>query len=69
MIEIIQALEGKKIRLIDVDGEEFEGIVEDYIYPEDNEPEEVAAVDMRVKDSENWISFYKNQIQSIEVLE
>ena len=37
-------LEGKRVRLIDREGEEFEGVVGDYIYPEDNEPEGVEGI-------------------------
>ena len=36
--------EGKKVRLIDTEGEEFEGVVGDYIFPEDNEPEGIDGI-------------------------
>lgn len=36
--------EGKRVRLIDREGEEFEGVVGDYIYPEDNELEGVEGI-------------------------
>ena len=28
---------GKKVNIVDTDGQEFEGIVDDYFFPEDNE--------------------------------
>ena len=28
---------GKKVNIVDTDGHEFEGIVDDYFFPEDNE--------------------------------
>ena len=45
-MKIDQSLEGKRVKLIDIDGTTFEGIVGDYIYPEDNEPEGIAAIDI-----------------------
>ena len=41
-----QSLEGKRVKIICTDGEEFEGIVSDYIFPDDNEPEGIAAIDI-----------------------
>lgn len=43
-----QSLEGKRVKIICTDGEEFEGIVSDYIFPDDNEPEGIAAIDIEV---------------------
>lgn len=40
----LHKFEGKRVRLIDSEGEEFEGVVGDYIYPEDNEPEGVEGI-------------------------
>ena len=31
--------QGKKVRIIAVNNKEFIGVAEDYVYPEDNEPE------------------------------
>ena len=39
-----QSLEGKRVKIICTDGEEFEGIVSDYIFPDDNEPEGIRCV-------------------------
>lgn len=70
MIELSQALEGKKIRLIDLDGDEFEGTVSDYIYPEDNEPEGVAGICIEdcPQRPGQWIGFNENEIKFIEII-
>lgn len=68
MIELSQALEGERIRLIDIDGDRFEGKVTDYIYPEDNEPEGIASVVVRDKSSGRSIEFLEHNIKSIEVI-
>ena len=70
-MKLNQSLEGKKIRITDIDGEIFEGIVGDYIYPEDNEPEGIAAID--IYDCPHrpgqWIGFNETDIESIEIIE
>ena len=43
-MKITKDLEGKRVKITDIDNEIFEGIVSDYIYPEDNEPEGVAGI-------------------------
>lgn len=75
MIKIEQSLEGKKVRIVDIDGEIFEGIVGDYIYPEDNEPKEVEAIvlDYPIRDDgfkyENPVEFTAPEIKSIELID
>lgn len=66
-----QKLEEKKVRIVDIDGETFLGIVSDYIYPEDNEPEGVSAIDIEScpQRSGKSVSFNENEIKSIEVIE
>lgn len=69
-MKLSQALEGKKVRLTDIDNEVFEGVVSDYIYPEDNEPEGIAAIDIEncpQRDGQG-VSFYENEIKSIEII-
>lgn len=68
MMEISPKLEGKKVRLTDSDNELFEGTVTDYIYPEDNEPEERASIIIREKKSKRSIEFLDTNIKSIEVI-
>lgn len=69
-MKIDQSLEGKNVRITGIDGEIFEGVVGDYIYPEDNEPEGVAAIDIyncRQRPGE-WIGFNETDIESIEII-
>lgn len=65
-----QALEGKKVRIICMDGDVFEGIVADYIYPEDNEPEGIAAIDVYNSPQRpgQWLGFNEDEIRAIEVI-
>lgn len=71
MMVLSQKLEGKRVKIIDVDGEVFTGKVTDYIYPEDNEPEGISAI--AVADCPQrpgqWIGFNETEIKSIEVIE
>ncbi len=71
MIELSQALEGKKIRLESIKGEIFEGIVSDYIYPEDNEPEGIAGICIEncPQRPGQWVGFNEPEIKSIEIIE
>ena len=71
----LRSFEGKKVRLIDVDGNAFEGYASDYIFPEDNVPEEIEAIilDYPVKNNnykfEYPVEFTAPEIKSIEVIE
>lgn len=73
-MKINQTLEGKRVRLIDVDGTAYEGVVGDYIHPQDNEPEGIAGVilDYPIKDDGykygNPVQFNENEIKSVEVI-
>lgn len=71
MNKIGQYLEGKKVRLICTDDEIFEGVVSDYIFPEDNEPEGIAAIDIDKcpQRAGRSVSFYEYEIKSIEILD
>lgn len=66
--------EGKRVRLIDTENEEFEGVVGDYIYPEDNEPEGVEGIilDYPVRGDgrkySNPVQFNAPEIKSIELI-
>ena len=68
-------LEGKKIKLVNKNGRTFEGVVGDYIYPEDNAPEEVEAIvlDHPIRDDgfkyENPVEFTAPEIESIVIKE
>lgn len=71
----LRSYEGKNVKLIDIDGEIYEGYAADYIFADDNEPVEVEAIvlDYPVRKSdgykyENPIEFTRPEIKSIEVL-
>ena len=38
--------EGKQVRIVTTDNEVLTGVVEDYIFPEDNEPEGVSGINV-----------------------
>lgn len=71
----LSTLEGKTVRLLSKSGHLFEGVVTDYIYPEDNEPEEIEAIviDYPVREDgfryKNPVEFTAPEIKSIEVIE
>lgn len=69
-MKLSQSLEGKRVRIIDIDGELFEGIVGDYVYPEDNNPEGIAAIDIEdcPQRPGQLIGFNETDIKSIEVI-
>lgn len=71
MINLSQKLEGEKIRLVNIKGELFEGVVSDYIFPEDNEPEGIAGICLEdcPQRPGQWIGFNETDIKSIEVIE
>ena len=62
---------GKHVRIVDVDGETFEGIVTDYIYPGDDDTElESIIIDCtKGKLTGKSVEFWERDIQAInEVL-
>lgn len=67
---INKSLEGKHARVITNDGQIYEGVIEDYIFPEDNEPEGIAAINMYkcLQKPDEWIGFNENEIKSIEII-
>lgn len=70
-MNLYQGLEGKRVKIICTDGEVFEGLVSDYIYPDDNVPEGVAAVDIEdcPQRPDQHIGFNEYEIQEITVIE
>ncbi len=73
-MELSQALESKKIRLVDIDGDVYEGKVGDYVFPDDNEPEGVEGIilDDPVRNDgykyQNPVQFNAPEIKSIEII-
>lgn len=70
----LSTLEGKRVRLVSRNGQSYEGIVGDYIYPEDNVPEEIEAIiiDNPTRDDgfkyKNPVEFTASEIESIEII-
>ena len=59
----------RKEKFTDIDNEIFEGIVSDYIYPEDNEPEGVAGICIEdcPQRPGDWIGFNEHDIKEIKI--
>lgn len=70
-MKLSQKFEGRRVRIIDMDGDVFEGKVVDYIFPEDNEPEGIAGIDLYhcPQCPGQWLGFNETDIQSIEVID
>lgn len=68
-MKITKDLEGKRVKITDIDNEIFEGIVSDYIYPEDNEPEGVAGICIEdcPQRPGDWIGFNEHDIKEIKI--
>lgn len=69
-MKLSQALEGKRVRIVDVDGDIFEGTVSDYFYPEDNVPEGVAGIALEdcPQRPGAWVGFNAPDIKSIKLI-
>lgn len=72
----LRSYEGKNVKLTDMDGEIFEGYAADYIFAEDNVPEEVEAIvlDYPIRKSdgqkfESPVEFTAPEIKCIVVVE
>ena len=65
-----QSLEGKQAKITTVDGKVYEGTIADYIFPEDNEPEGIAAINVCNCPQEpgQWLGFNESDVESIEIL-
>lgn len=64
--------EGKKVRITDIEEQIWEGVVTDYIYPEDNEPEEIESIIIDCKRGKyigKPVEFTEREIKSIEIIE
>lgn len=62
-------IEGKRVRLVDSEGDVFQAKVTDYIYPEDNEPEGMASIIIWDKANKRSVEFLETDIKSIEVIQ
>lgn len=57
----------KKVRIVATNGRKFEGLIDEYVYPEDNENEKESII-MDDNLSGNLVEFYDTDIASIEIL-
>ena len=64
----LKQLYGKRVRIVDIDGELFEGKVTDYIYPGDDDTElESIIIDCeKGKLAGKSVEFWERDIQSIK---
>jgi len=69
-MKLNQSLEGKRVRIVDINNEMFEGYVFNYVYPEDNDPVEIAEIDIEdcPQRPGQLIGFTESDIKSIEVI-
>lgn len=69
---MLQKYEGKRVKLISVNNNIYEGTVGDYCYPEDDESnKEMIVVDTETKNGKSFIDvigFYETDIKSIEIV-
>ena len=62
--------EGKKVKIVSIDGNVFEGRISDYVYPEDNEPE-VESIIMECISGifrGKSVEFWEEDIETIEII-
>lgn len=69
-MKLERSLEGKQVRIVTTDNEVLTGVVEDYIFPEDNEPEGVSGINVyNCPKPGGWTGLNETDIQSIEIME
>lgn len=64
----LETLEGEKVKILTTQGKTYEGLVTDYIYPEDNEPDGIESIIVKCKTQGRSIEFPEYDIKSIEVI-
>lgn len=69
MIKLNQSLEGKRAKLIYTDGEILTGLILDYIYPEDNEPEGVSGLVVKCDQRDYLLGVNENELAQIELIQ
>lgn len=67
MIKIVEEFFNKRVRLVDIDGRSFEGIVVDIRRKEDNE--DTGRDSLNIFDGKDWIFFSDNEIKTIEFID
>ena len=64
----LKKLYGETVRITATNGKVFEGVVTDYVYPEDNVPEEIEAIIIDDVISGQPIEFFEDHIKVLEIL-
>lgn len=69
MIKLNQSLEGKRAKLVYIDGEILTGLILDYIYPEDNEPEGVSGLIVKCDQKDYLLGVNENELAHVELIQ
>lgn len=69
MIKLNQSLEGKRAKLVYIDGEILTGLILDYIYPEDNEPEGVSGLIVKCDQKDYLLGVNENELAYVELIQ
>lgn len=69
MIKLNQSLEGKIVKLIYTNGEILTGLILDYIYPKDNEPEGVSGLVVKCDQRDYLLGVNENELAQIELIQ
>lgn len=69
MIKLNQSLEGKRAKLVYLDGEILTGLILDYIYPEDNEPEGVSGLIVKCDQKDYLLGVNENELAHVELIQ
>ena len=65
----LRDFEGKRVQIVNVEGEVFEGIVSDYVFPEDNNPEGEEGITLDDCPQRPYLlGFNESEIKSIEII-
>ncbi len=68
-MKLSQSLEGKRVKIIYTDGEVLTGLILDYIYPEDNEPEGVSGLVVECDQRDYLLGVNENELARIELIQ
>ncbi len=66
MIKIVEDFFNKRVRIVDIDGQSFEGVVVDIRGKEDNE--DTGRDSLNIFNGKDCIFFSDNEIKTIEIL-
>lgn len=60
--------ENQNVKIVDIDGNVFEGIVSDYVYPDDDEAESIIIECKKGALSGKSVEFWEQDIKTIQVI-